>query len=109
MQSGKLSHRIIIQSLVPVQNGTTGIVTDTWTIFATVWAEVRPASVREFVAAGIAESKITTAVKIRYLAGIKTSMCILHGMQIFNIEGVLSDPRSGMEYITLPCSEVIYG
>ncbi|TKE23299.1 head-tail adaptor protein, partial [Klebsiella pneumoniae] len=24
---------------------------------------------------------------------------------IYNIEGVLPDPRSGREYLTLPCSE----
>jgi SPP1 family predicted phage head-tail adaptor len=70
---------------------------------------VRPASVREFVAAGSEQTKVTTSVKIRYIAGIVPSMRIRHGDRLYAIEGVLPDPVSGREYLTLPCSEVIDG
>ncbi len=109
MRSGKLRHEVTIQSLVPVQDGTTGEIADTWTLFATVRAEVRPASVREFIAAGAEQSKVTAAVTIRYLAGIKPSMRILHGDRVYNIENALPDFKSGREYITLPCSDIIEG
>ena len=32
-------------------------------------------------------------------------MRIVFRGRLFNIEGVLSDPVSGLEYMTLPCSE----
>jgi SPP1 family predicted phage head-tail adaptor len=109
MQAGKLRHEVEIQSLVPVQDGTTGEITETWETFAVVWGEVRPASVREFIAAGISESTVTAQVTIRYRPDIKASMRVLHGAQVFNIEGALPDPKSGVEYLTLPCSEVQSG
>lgn len=109
MQAGKLRHEVEIQSLVPVQDGTTGEITDTWQTFATVPADVRPASVREFVAAGIHESAVTAEIQIRFLPGVKASMRVVHGAQVFQIEGALPDPKSGAEWLTLPCSEVQSG
>lgn len=105
-----LRHRVQIQALVPVQDTAgTGEITDTWTLFADVWANVRPASVREFIAAGISASKVTAAVTVRYLAGVKASMRIVHGDRTYNIEGVLPDPHSGIEFLTLPVSEIVEG
>lgn len=102
-------HRITIQSLVTSQDSTTGNIVESWEVFGVVWASFRPSSVREFVAAGIAQSKITAAFEIDYLAGIKPSMRILHGAGVWNIEGVLPDFESGIEYITLPVSEITSG
>jgi hypothetical protein len=34
---------------------------------------------------------------------------VVDGEHRYNIEGVLPDPKSGREYLTLPCSEVISG
>lgn len=104
-----LRHRVAIQSLVPVQDDTTGNITDTWSTFATVWAEIRPLNAREFIAAAAAQSKVTEMVTIRYIAGVKQSMRILHRAQILNVEGVLPDQKSGIEYLTLPVSEVQSG
>jgi len=108
LAAGQLRHRIEIHELVSVQdvNGT-GNFTDTWPLFADAWAAVRPSSVNEFIAAGAEVSKVTVAVKIRYIAGIKRSMRIRHGERLYNIEGVLEDPYSGREWITLACSEVV--
>lgn len=109
MRSGRLRHYITIQSLAPVQDATTGNVTDTWTLFAAVRAEVRPATVREFIAAGAEQAKITVIITIRYLEGIKPSMRILFGEHVYNIENALPDPKSGREYMNLPCSDIIEG
>lgn len=51
MQAGKLRHRVTLQETVKDQNPTTGAVKNTWRDVATVWAEVSPSSVREFIAA----------------------------------------------------------
>ena len=109
LRAGTLNHRIEIHELVSAQDGTTGNITEQWTLFAELWANVRPSSIREFVAAGAEQSKVTIGVTIRYLAGIKPSMRIRHGEKLYNIEGVLADNQSGQEWITLPCSEVIDG
>jgi SPP1 family predicted phage head-tail adaptor len=109
MQAGRLRHFITIQALVSEQDAVTGEITPTWVAFANVWADVRPASAREFLEAGIQQAKVMTAVKIRYVSGVKQSMRILHGDQVFNIEGILRDPKSGREWLTLPCSDVTQG
>jgi SPP1 family predicted phage head-tail adaptor len=109
MQAGKLRHLVTIQLDEGLQNSDTGVITNDWQPFVTVWAEVRPLSAREFIAAAASQSKVTATVKIRYLAGIKPSMRIVDGEHTYQIEGALGDLRSGKEYLTLPCSEVIQG
>lgn len=110
MRAGVLRHFVTIEELVPVQDAGTGVITEDWVVFqANVPAEVHPSSVREFVAADAEQSKATGWVRIRYVAGVKQSMRILHGDQVFNILGVLPDPKSGREYLTLPVSEVQSG
>jgi SPP1 family predicted phage head-tail adaptor len=105
MRSGKLRHRVILQNVQPVQDTTTGEVSDEWADVATVWAAVEPLSVREFTAAQAVQSKVTTMIIIRYRQGVDASMRILFDDKIYNIEGILADKKSGKEYLTLPCSE----
>lgn len=105
MQAGKLRHRVTIQEPVKVQNHETGSVNNSWRDVATVWAEVSPLSAREFVAAQASQGEVTTRIVIRYRAGVTRKHRILFRGGIYNIEGVLPDPKSGREYLTLPCSE----
>ena len=110
MRAGELNHRINIKSLQSTQDDSTGAITESWLPFAVnIPAHVRPASVREFVQAGIEQAKVVASVKIRYLAGIKPSMRIEHGTHVYNIEYALEDEDSGREYMTIPVSEVIGG
>jgi SPP1 family predicted phage head-tail adaptor len=109
LPAGSLNHRIEIHALTSVQDGTTGNITESWSLFAEAWANVRPAYAREIAAAGGEQSKVGTAVTIRYIAGIKQSMRIRHGERLLNIVGPQEDPKSGREYLTLSCSEVIDG
>ncbi|MBK4414170.1 phage head closure protein [Enterobacter hormaechei] len=105
MQAGKLRHRVTIQEPVMVQNPETGAVNKTWRDLATVWAEVSPLSAREFIAAQASQGEITTRITIRFRPGITRMNRILFRGEIYNIDGVLPDPKSGREYLTLPCSE----
>ncbi|EPK7574242.1 phage head closure protein [Klebsiella michiganensis] len=105
MQAGKLRHRVTLQEPVKEQNSTTGAVINTWRDVANIWAEVSPLSAREFIAAQASQGEITTRITIRYRAGVTRKQRILYRDGIYNIEGVLPDPRSGREYLTLPCSE----
>jgi SPP1 family predicted phage head-tail adaptor len=116
INAGMLRHRVLIEELVAqtdtaddvIQNEATGEVDREWTAVAEVWAAIEPLSAREFIAAQATQSKVTTRITIRYRA-ISPSMRLVHmrrGVRstVFNIEGVLPDKESGMEYLTLPCS-----
>jgi SPP1 family predicted phage head-tail adaptor len=106
LAAGRLRHRIEIHDLDDTQNETTGNVEPAWSLFADAWADIRPVSAREFIAAGAEQTAIVVTVRIRKIAGIKRWMRIRHGERLYNVEGVLPDPDSGNEYLTLPCSEV---
>jgi SPP1 family predicted phage head-tail adaptor len=109
MESGRLRHFVTIQTVTDVQDEDTGNITPTPSTFAEVWAAVEPLSAREFIAAAASQSKVTARIVIRYLAGIKPSMRIVHGDHTYLVEAILEDPKSGLEYITLPVSEVVSG
>ena len=105
MNAGKLRHRVKLQRPVKIQSPTTGAVTNSWEHVADIWAEVVASSAREFVAAMSVQSEITTRITIRYRDDVTAKHRVLFRGKIYNIEGVLPDPVSGLEYLTLPCSE----
>lgn len=105
MQVGKLRHRVELQKPVAAQDPESGEVVPSWEYVATLWAEVTPLSVREFIAAQAGQSEISARIKIRRRKDVTAKHRILFRSQIYNIEGVLPDPESGLEYLTLPCSE----
>lgn len=105
MQAGRLRHRVLLQRTVKTQSPVTGAVTESWVDVATIRAEVVASSAREFVAAMATQSEVTTRITVRYRAEISNKDRILFRGKVYNIEGVLPDPVSGRDYLTLPCSE----
>lgn len=105
MRNGKLRHRVLIQQPTQVQDMVSGEEVPGWADVASVWASVEPLSAREFIAAQAGQSEITARVVIRHRADIDATMRILYRGQVYNIHGVLADPKSGLEYLTLPVSE----
>jgi|SRR5690625_144321 len=103
--SGKLRHKVALQKQIRTQDPVTGAMKTTWQTVAAVWASVEPLSAREFIAAQAAQSAVSARIVIRHRSDVDATMRILHRGRIYNIEGVLADPRSGREYLTLPCSE----
>lgn len=112
MDAGSLRHRVIIQELQNVADSSGsvqdeyGATNQDWITLAEVWASIEPVSVKEFVVAQSEQSKISTRIKMRYRGDVDYSMRIIHPAkkQYYNIEGVLADKASGLEYITLACS-----
>lgn len=107
LNSGKLRHRVILQNQIETQDQNTGETLVTWNNLATLWAAIEPLSAREFIAAQEEDSKVSARITIRYRSNIDASMRFYHEAKdiYYNIEGILSDKDSGLEYITLPCSE----
>lgn len=112
LSAGKLRHRVSLQrfdtvedSDGDVQNPVTGEITRAWTEVAEVWAAIEPMSVREFIASGAGQSQVSARITIRQRSDINASWRIVHGSRVYNVEGVLPDKDSGLEYVTLACSE----
>ncbi|NIG13016.1 phage head closure protein [Pantoea sp. Al-1710] len=100
-----LKHRLELQQPQEVQDPVTGDITLAWTTIAYVWGEVAPLSGREFIAAQAVQTEISVRITIRYRSDITNDWRILFRNQIYNIAAVLPDLLSGLDYITLPCTE----
>lgn len=105
MQAGKLRHRVTLQERVKSRDADSGAVIWSWQTVTSLRAEVVDLSAREFVAARAEQGKITTRITIRFRGDITRSHRLLFEGKIYNIEGILADPKSRREYLTLPCSE----
>lgn len=102
----RLRHRIRIERPGYTQDPVTGEMTQGWELVADkVPAAIEPLSAREFIAAQAVQSAVTARIVIRRRDGVDATMRIIHRGKIYNIHGVLPDPKSGLEYVTLPCSE----
>ncbi len=105
MNFSALRHRITLQRRTGVQSPATGAMEYHWTDVATLWAQVVPVSVREFIAAQAVRNEITTRMVIRWREDIRDRDRVLFRGKLYSIEGILPDPDSGREYLTLACSE----
>lgn len=105
VRSGKLRHKVTIESVQYTQNPETGGMAPEWVEFAKAWASVEPLSVRDFMQSGAGQSEVTARITIRYREGLDSTMRIRHRGKIYNIVGVLPDNASGLEHITLPVKE----
>ena len=107
LKSGELRHRVEIQARVDVQDPTTGTISHEWvTEHTNLPAKVAPLTVREFITAQAQQSGISGRITIRYLPGISAANYrVLHDGRFYYVTGVLPDPESGREYLTLVVSE----
>jgi len=115
--SGKLRHRIRIEEYADVLDsngeparGDQGEFIKEWREVATVWAAIEPLSAREFIQSASMQSQVTARIVIRYRSGLDSAMRLVHLVngapnKIYNPQGFLSDKESGLEYLTIPCSE----
>ena len=85
MRIGPLRHRVTIQQVTESRT-TTGAVTESWSTFATVWADISPGHTREYAAAKTINAELTHEIRIRYLEGVTPKMRILFGARVFNID-----------------------
>lgn len=105
MRGGKLRHLMTLQQPVTTQSATTGEMVTVWTEVAKVWASLEPLSANAFVAAGAEQSEVTARVTIRFRDDVTSKMRLAYRGMYYDIKGVLADPKSGLEYLTLPVGE----
>ena len=103
MNIGKLRHRITLLKQVNEVNDY-GASTQSWKRVATVWADVRPLSGREYVSAQQVQSEVTTQIWLRHIEGIKPTMKVKFGKREFEILSVLNTQERDVS-LQLMCKE----
>ena len=103
MNIGKLRHRITNLRQVNEVNDY-GASTQTWKRVATVWADVRPLSGREYFSAQQVQSEVTTQIWLRHIEGIKPTMKVKFGEREFEILSVLNTQERDVS-LQLMCKE----
>lgn len=104
VSAGKLRHIIKIQQNQEVQLDDGSMQTQWVDVYSKTYASIEPLSAREFLASATQEMQVSARITVRYKPNIVAKMRILHGATVYNIEGVLPDADSGIEYLTLVCS-----
>ena len=87
LKAGMLRHRVAIQSEVNTRDAIGGVA-KTWSTDATVWANIRPLSGRELIAAQQVDSRVTHEITVREYSGLNSNMRFLHESRAFNIVSV---------------------
>lgn len=103
MRSGKLRHKLIIESNTPTRS-TKGEKIDAWSTFSTVWGSVEPISGKEYFAIDKINTDVDYRIKIRHLPGITSSMRVTFGTRSFDILSILNIMERNRE-IHLMCKE----
>lgn len=103
MSIGKLRHRITLQTPTLTQDSL-GVVSETWSDTATVYAQIEAISGREFFDAARVNAEVTHRIRIRHRPGIVPAMRVLKDTRIFDIQSVLDVDGRRWE-LTLMCVE----
>lgn len=98
MQSGKLRHRLLVQTKVETRDAD-GAVTITYTDLATVWGEVKPLSGSKTVSRDKVEATTVYRIRMRYFAGLTASSRILLGTRVFQITALQNLEERGIEWV----------
>lgn len=113
LAAGRLRHRVSFERLVSlvdsngevIQDPDTGVISQDWQEVCEVWAALEPLSGREFIASQAVQSKVSGKFIVRRRTDIDATCRALHNGELYQIEAVLPDPESGLEYMTLPFSQ----
>lgn len=113
LAAGRLRHRVSVQRRTALldssgqvqQDPDTGEVFYAWVELFQRWAAIEPLSGREFIQSQATQSKVTGRIVMRAEPDITAADRITHNGRIYNLEAILPDKDSGLEYITILTSE----
>ena len=100
---GKLDRRVTLVARAAGQDAL-GQPVDTWTAFATVWADIRHKSGLETLRGDAEVSLVAASIRIRYRADVLAGHRVVDGSVTYDIRAVLADRRAG--YLDLICQRV---
>lgn len=107
MNIGKLRHRVTLQQQINDQNDYGASVTQ-WQDVATVWAEIKPISGREYFSAQQVQSEVSTLIWIRYRTGIEPTMRVIHKGKHYEIVSALNY-QGVNKSLQLMCKDLLNG
>lgn len=102
MEGGKLNRRVTIQSPTESKNSI-GEGVKSWADVATVWAAIEPLSSRELLAQRREVSDVSTRIRIRYRSGVSAAMRVVHGSNVYRIDGAPIDVDGRGREMVLNC------
>lgn len=105
LRAGDLQHKVTIEQVAEARTDR-GAVSETWSTFATVFADIRPISGREYLQGETINSEITHRVYIRALSGVRAKMRIAWNGREFEIMAPPMEQREAGDLMTLFCKEI---
>lgn len=105
MQAGKLKTRVAFQSAVRTVTAK-GDTSDSWSTYATRWAEVRAMSGRMAQTAQQMQADADTQIRIRYTSLVKPGHRAVIGTRTLQVNAVL-DQDGGEWELLLLCKELV--
>ena len=108
LSAGQLRDRVTVQESVTTINSSGEQVTNWEEVTFSArgdgkfWANVNPLSARELLAAEAIKSEVKSRVIMRYNRNVTAQMRLLIDGVPHNIAGIVRDPETGMEWMTLP-------
>lgn len=104
MRAGRLRHQVTIQQLTRTTDGAGGY-TQSWSTFATVWAQVTPVRGLEQPLGDGTAAPITHEVRLRWVDGVRPDMRISHDGRTLTISGPPLNIDERDREMVLTCSE----
>lgn len=103
MRVGSLKHRMQVQEKQQTQDPNTGDMVESWVDVKKIWAAINPLSARDFIAANAAQTEVSARLTIRADYSLNESMRMIYIKRgiAYTIGGILPDPDSGEEYMTV--------
>ena len=102
MNAGKLNRRVTIQQKTVVYDELNQPISEDWTDFAMVWADIKFLSGLETVKASADISVSRASIRIRFRDDITSDMRVTFEQSVFDIHSVLPDVAKH-EYCDLVC------
>lgn len=84
-------------------SGTTGVLT---TLTSTFYASIEPLIGREYMAAKQMQADVTHKIRMRYIPGLTTTMRIVFGTRVFEIESILNVQERNRELVIMATEDV---
>lgn len=101
IQAGRLRHRVTIQSRTEARDSV-GQPIATWADVATVWADIRDVSGREYLTAGADRAEVSTKIVIRHRTDVDATCRVVHGSDTYDVRASL-DPDGRRRMLQLMC------
>lgn len=105
MRAGLLRHRVTIKRK-SVTRDAYGAEVITWTDVATVWADIRPLSGREYLDSKQTQAEISHRISMRNRTDVSPAMRVIFGSRTFEIED-LTRPFERKIELRLMCRELL--